>query len=372
MAVGITGSDGFLGWHLRCRLLSRGEGFVGANRSVLESEAETARFVRQSNGTVFHLAGVNRADSDEQIRSGNIRPAEALAAAIKKADSPTSIVYANSVKADGGGGYGEAKAAAGQILKSAAESSGGSFTDVRFPHLYGEFGTPYYNSAVTTFAHQVAVGEPSVVNDGELELLHVQDAVQILLRATGDRESFIQPKGIAIEVRDAYGLIKRLADPYVSSRTFPALTSDFELHLFNMVRSQMWPGAYPFELTRHADGRGAFFEATRAFGQGQTSISTTVPGVVRGEHYHFDKVERFVVVAGQARIRVRRLFQAEVAEFYVSGDCPAVIDMPPLCTHDITNTGGNELVTMFWSHDHFDPEHADTFPLPVTGQELPA
>ena len=134
----------------------------------------------------------------------------------------------------------------------------------------------------------------------------------------------------------------------------------------------MWPDAYPFALTKHADHRGAFFEVVRAWGQGQTSISTTVPGVIRGEHYHLNKVERFAVISGKATIRVRRLFTDDVVEFDVAGDEPCFIDMPPLCTHDITNTGDSELVTLFWSHDHFDPENGDTYPLKVVGEELAA
>ena len=132
----------------------------------------------------------------------------------------------------------------------------------------------------------------------------------------------------------------------------------------------MWPSAYPMQLTKHADQRGAFFEVVRAWGQGQTSISTTVPGVIRGEHYHLDKVERFAVISGEATIRVRRLFTDEVVEFSVSGEEPVFIDMPPLCTHDITNTGEKELVTLFWSHDHFDPSNGDTYPLQVVGEGL--
>lgn len=376
MTAGITGVEGFLGWHLRCRLLSQGVSAVPAGRGILSDASSTARFVEESRGHVFHIAGVNRADSDDLIRSGNVEPAAALAKAIQEHNEPTTVVYANSVKADQSGAYGEAKAEAAAILRRACEATGGRFVDVRFPHLYGEFGVPFYNSAVTTFAYQVANGETSVVNDGDLELLHVQDAAQILTdaaySAAAPLSEPVRPKGVAIGVRDAHDLIARLAVPYVETRTFPELADDFELHLFNMVRSQMWPDGYPYQLTRHADHRGAFFEATRAFGQGQTSISTTVPGVVRGEHYHFDKVERFVVVSGEAVIRVRRLFDNDVVEFRVDGEQPSVIDMPPLCTHDITNVGSSELVTMFWSHDHFNPERADTFPLPVTGEELPA
>ena len=179
----------------------------------------------------------------------------------------------------------------------------------------------------------------------------------------------LRPTGREITVPDCYETMARLAGPYVERGTIPHILDDeFELRLFNTIRSQMWPDAYPMPLTKHADHRGAFFEVVRAWGQGQTSISTTVPGVIRGEHYHFDKVERFVVISGKATIRVRRLYTDDARVFEVTGDEPVVIDMPPLCTHDITNTGDAELVTLFWSHDHFDPAAADTFPMKVVGE----
>ena len=259
-------------------------------------------------------------------------------------------------------------------MGSDAATAGNRFVDIKFPHLFGEFGVPFYNSGVTTFGHQLANGEPSQVNEGQLELLHVQDASQLIMDAiTKQMDEPIRPEGKKISVPDTYAIMKRMAESYVDHGTIPLIAEDiFELRLFNTLRSQMWPAAYPMHLTKHADQRGAFFEVVRAWGQGQTSISTTVPGVIRGEHYHLDKVERFAVISGEAMIRVRRLFTDEVVEFPVSGNEPVFIDMPPLCTHDITNIGQTELVTLFWSHDHFDPANGDTYPLPVVGEELPA
>jgi UDP-2-acetamido-2,6-beta-L-arabino-hexul-4-ose reductase len=366
--IGITGADGFLGWHLRCRLLAKGETPLLATRAVFADEHELDRFVSASD-VIVHLAGVNRA-GDKEIFRANVGLAHALVSAMARTGSPASVVYANSVKAAESGTYGESKAKAAEILGAAVRAEAARFVDVRFPHLYGEFGRPYYNSGVATFAHQLARREPSTVNEGMLELLHVQDAAEIVLDAIiKELDEPLQPNGQEISVPDCYALMQRLAEPYVTSGAFPNITDDnLELRLFNTIRSQMWPDAYPLELTRHADHRGAFFEAVRAGGQGQTSISTTLPGVTRGEHFHFGKVERFVVVAGQARIRARRLFTDELLVYDVTGSQPVVVDMPPLCTHDITNTGTEELVTLFWSHDHFDPSHADTYCATVVGE----
>ena len=371
--VGITGAAGFFGWHLRSRLHTLGWEYRLADRATFADSAALDSFVSECD-VVVHLAGVNRAGSDEEISSGNTGLAHALVDARAHTGASFDVVYSNTIKADEPGIYGEAKSQAAGILGSDAASAGNRFVDIKFPHLFGEFGVPFYNSGVTTFAHQLANGEPSQVNDGQLELLHVQDASQLIMDAiTNETSKPIRPEGKHISVPDTYAIMKRMADDYVEHGTVPLIAEDtFELRLFNTLRSQMWPSAYPMQLTKHADHRGAFFEVVRAWGQGQTSISTTVPGVIRGEHYHLDKVERFAVISGEAMIRVRRLFTDEVIEFPVSGDEPVFIDMPPLCTHDITNTGQTELVTLFWSHDHFDPANGDTYPLPVVGEELPA
>ena len=371
--VGITGAAGFFGWHLRARLQTFGWDYLEADRATFADESLLDEFVSGSD-VIVHLAGVNRANSDEEIVSGNLGLAQAIADARGRTVSNCDVIYANSMKADEPGIYGEAKAGAATILRASTESTGSRFVDIKFPHLFGEFGVPHYNSGVTTFAHQLANGEPSQVNEGQLELLHVQDASQIIMNAiTKQLDEAVRPEGRKISVPNCYAIMKRMADSYVQNGTVPLIAEDiFELRLFNTLRSQMWPSAYPMKLTKHADQRGAFFEVVRAWGQGQTSISTTVPGVIRGEHYHLDKIERFAVISGEALIRVRRLFTDEVVEFEVTGEEPVFIDMPPLCTHDITNTGDSELVTLFWSHDHFDPNNGDTYPLPVVGEELSA
>jgi len=370
MILGITGADGFLGWHTNCHLFAHGIEFVTANRETFASPAALNAFADQAD-VILHIAGVNRADTEQAVVDGNLQLADSLIDACKNASSPPAVVYANSTKARTGGFYGEAKAEAAARLSAYAVAVDTFFVDILFPHLFGEFGVPNYNSAVTTFAHQLAHGESSQVNDGQLELLHAQQAAKIMLQAAQDATpQKLEPAGTPMSVPEVYARMERLAS-YTKAGVIPDMNgSQLDLELFNSIRSQMWPDAYPMPLTRHEDHRGAFFEVVRAWGQGQTSISTTAPGAIRGEHFHFEKVERFVVISGQATIRVRRLFTDQVHEFDVDGNEPVFIDMPPLCTHDITNTGAQELVTLFWSHDHFDPAAGDTYAAPVVGNEL--
>lgn len=362
--IGVTGGRGFFGWHLRSRLHSQNRTVVTADRATF-AEPDALRRFAQASGAVVHVAGVNRAGSARAVFDGNLRLAEDLAQALLDVGSTAPVVFVNSVKAGEPTPYGESKAHAAELLGGNAKARGAAFIDLRLPHLFGEFGRPHYNSAVTTFASELVRGEPSQVDDGRLELLHAQDAAESLLAALRDPSTrTIDPPGKEIGVRQCYAILERLAE-YRIAGEIPLLEGRFELQLFNMIRSQMWPWAYPMPLTRHADHRGAFFEVVRAHGQGQTSISTTAPGVTRGEHFHFEKVERFVVVSGQASIKVRRLLTDELVAFDVDGNAPSVVDMPPLCTHNISNTGDGELVTLFWSHDHFDPDRADTNPEPV-------
>ena len=145
----------------------------------------------------------------------------------------------------------------------------------------------------------------------------------------------------------------------------PELKTDVDLDLFNTYRSYLYPRYYPVTLQLHSDTRGHLFEAVKSLHGGQCFISTTKPGITRGNHYHTRKFERFLVLNGDAVIRIRKLLTGDIVEFKVSGAAPQYIDMPTFCTHDITNTGQSDLTTLFWAHEIFDPQRSDTIREPV-------
>ncbi len=372
--IGVTGANGFLGWHFRCRLLLAGypEPLL-ADRKTFADPAALAAFVEQSDAIV-HLAGVNRASSDAEVVAGNDFLATSLAAALTAAPvapgGSRPVVYANSIKALDGGPYGEAKAKAATTLAAAQAQTGGGFADVLLPHLFGEFGVPFYNSAVTTFGYQLAVGEtPRIDNDATLELLHAQDTSvglldQLAVLTSGQADATqVRLDGHKILVSEAKAMLEGHHHRYVGQGTVPGFADRFEQQMFNLLRSQLFAtGTRSFSITRHTDPRGFFSELIRNDGLGQSSISASVPGITRGDHFHVDKIERFLVVAGEARIRIRRLLTDEVHTFEVTGTEPVAIDMPPLCTHNITNTGSGEMLTFFWAADQFDPANPDTYP----------
>jgi UDP-2-acetamido-2,6-beta-L-arabino-hexul-4-ose reductase len=363
VSVVVTGAAGFLGWHVRCALRARG---VSSVVTVDRSEwADRGRLDAAVSGAevVLHLAGANRGTPDE-VGAGNEQLATSLVEALGRTGTRPSVVYADSIQSGNGTAFGTGKRAAAEVLLRWGEATGSVVTDVRLPNLFGEHGRPHYNSVVATFCHQLARGErPKVEEDREVPLLHVQDAVDRLLDAdTTARGGEVELPAYAVTVSALLHRLTEIRDVYATGE-IPDLTDPFDQALFNTYRSFAFPANLPFRPPVHADERGDLFECVRVGGgQGQVFCSTTRPGQVRGEHFHRRKVERFVVVGGTAVIALRRLFDDRVVRFEVSGEEPAVVDMPTLWAHSITNTGSSELTTLFWASELHDPEHTDTYP----------
>lgn len=362
--ISLTGAGGFLGWHTRCAAHAQDIAF----RSIPlgdDFEVESAADLIAGTDRLVHIAGVNRA-SDDEVYEGNVRFAEQLASALSRAVRvPAVVVFANSIQSGNGSVYGRGKQAASDLLRAAAEHVGARFEDVKLPNLFGEHGRPFYNSVVATFSNQLALGDaPRVDQDRELTLLHAQNAADLLL-------GNVDPAEVSrTEVRETVtGVLERLsgiAEAYTHGGEIPDISTSFQRDLFNTFRAAAFAERTPLWLDRHADSRGSFFEIVRSHGgPGQSSFSTTVPGVTRGQHYHRRKVERFTVLSGEAVISLRRMFTPEVHEFRVSSDSPASIDMPTMWAHNITNVGASDLYTSFWSNELFDPAHPDTIAEPV-------
>jgi UDP-2-acetamido-2,6-beta-L-arabino-hexul-4-ose reductase len=369
-AVGVTGSSGFLGWHLRCHLaaLHPSVEVIPISRETFGDDASLQAALERCDAVV-HLAAVNSHDRAEAAE--NVDLADRLVAALEKTAAAPTLVYANSAHIDSSGSaYGRAKGDAASILGRWAGASSAAFTDLVLPNLFGEAGRPRYNSAVATFCEAVAEGTEATVKAGATtRLLHAQDACESLVSAAlGRSGGRTRLEGREIGIPELYDTLARYAEEYVGTHSVPNLVDRFHLRLFNQLRFTHFPAGSPVTLVRRADDRGAFVESARGHGQTQTSFSTTRPGKTRGEHWHLDKIERFLVIRGEGTIEIRTMFDDEVHTFVLNGDEPAFVDMPTLQAHNITNTGDDELVTMFWANDHFDPRAPDTFPEPVRRQ----
>lgn len=358
MRILLTGAAGFLGWHTRVRLHTLTEHEVIA---VDRAEwPDLASFVTGVDAVV-HIAGVNRG-SDAEVEADNVALAQDLVDALHAAGVAPRMVYANSIQAGNGTPYGTGKEGAGHVLATFAEMTGVPFADVRLPNLFGEHGRPNYNSFVATFVRAAIDGDTPQITDREVRLLHVQQAARHLIEQLDGPGGLIEPEGTPTRVAEVWELLRHGQELYATG-DIPPLTSDLELDLFNTLRAAQFPSGYPIPLTQRSDDRGSLVEVVRAHGgQGQTFVSTTRPGITRGEHYHLRKVERFVVVKGEARISLRKVLTDEVVSFDVRGDAPVIVDMPTMWVHNITNTGDEELVTLFWTHELFDPAAPDTYP----------
>jgi UDP-2-acetamido-2,6-beta-L-arabino-hexul-4-ose reductase len=362
-SIVLSGGSGFLGWHTR--VLARALG-LPTPRSLSRTDLTTpARLAGLLDGAdrVLHVAGVNRGTPNE-IAQGNEEAARAIATAIQQcATPPKTVVFANSTQAGNGTPYGDSKAAAASAIADATRWCGSQFVDLRLPNLFGEHGRPHYNSVVATFCRTLADGgTPQVQQDRVLDLVHVQDAAKALL---GLPEADLVPaRRSVIDLRDT---LSGYAETYRKTE-LPALGDPFDLKLFNTYRSHCFPAHYPMPLPRHEDARGGLVEAVKAHGgSGQAFFSTTRPGVTRGEHFHLSKVERFIVVRGTAEIRLRRVLHDDVTTFRVTGDEAAVVDMPTMWVHNITNVGTDDLLTLFWTNEIFDPARPDTYAEKVSG-----
>lgn len=367
MKIVITGAGGLIGWHAAVRIhaancAARFNGtdapydLVMLDHAGFEDDAALHAAVTGAS-SVLHFAGVNRAP-DDVVEAANPAIARRLAEACSITKSRPHIAYANSTHAANDTPYGRSKRIAGEVLSGI----GGRYSDLVLPHIFGEGARPRYNNVTATFIEAVIAGDTPEINpEGRVSLLHAGTAAQAALNAITERKTgTIRLASREIAVTELFEQLRRFHADY-RANIYPDLRDPFTVALFNSYRAALYPDGFPRPLKLNTDARGTLFEAVKGGGGGQTFLSTTMPGVTRGDHFHLNKVERFLVVQGEAVIRIRKVLSDEVWEYRVSGAAPAAVDMPTLHTHSIENVGDTELLTLFWTHDLFDPENPDTF-----------
>ncbi|WP_313636328.1 NAD-dependent epimerase/dehydratase family protein [Empedobacter sp.] len=369
--IGITGQNGFVGKHLYNTLGLLPEEFerIDFQKEFFENEAKLDEFVAQCD-VIVHLAAMNRHESEQFIYETNVALANQLVASLKRTGSKAHVLMSSSTQEERYNLYGKSKKEGREAIVNWAKENGGKATGLIIPNVYGAFGKPFYNSFVATFCHQLTHGEtPTVANDGEVKLIYVQELVQVIIdeirKGTSTPELTIEPTAVK-KVTEVLALLNEYKAKYFDGGEIPVLASTFEHNLFNTYRSYIdYATHYPVKFTQHTDPRGAFVEVIRLGIGGQCSFSTTVPGITRGNHYHTRKIERFAVIKGKALIQLRKIDTDEVLDFYLDGNEPAYVDMPIWYTHNIKNIGDEDLYTIFWIDEPFNPEDADTYFLEV-------
>jgi UDP-2-acetamido-2,6-beta-L-arabino-hexul-4-ose reductase len=321
----------------------------------------------------MHLAAMNRHNEPQVIYKTNIVLVKQLISACELTKSTPHILFSSSTQEERDNLYGKSKKEGRELLENWAMQNAGRFTGFIIPNVFGPFGHPYYNSVVATFCHQLTHGEdPEIKIDGELKLIYVEELVKEISEHILAMSNEISENGLVDYVPVSHtaeikvsALLEKLSlfkVNYFESGMIPSLDNAFDRNLWNTFLCYIdHENFFPFKLKLNTDNRGSFVETVKLNSGGQVSFSTTVPGITRGNHFHTRKAERFAVIKGKARIELRRIGTDKVLSFELDGRNPSFVDMPVWFTHNITNTGEEELYTIFWINEHYNPEDGDTF-----------
>ena len=402
MKVLVTGAKGFVGKNLVCALKNVQEGKdrtrgdlqieqiweydLDTPASVLDEACAEADFV-------FHLAGVNRPKDKTEFMTGNAGFTETLLQKLRDCGNRCPVMLSSSTQASllgrfAGSDYGASKLAAEKEFFAYAAQTGAEVLVYRFPNLFGKWCRPGYNSAVATFCHNVARDLPITVSDPavELELVYIDDLVDELLLALRGKAHRCELDGLTpvpkpdgayccvpVSHRATLGQIVDLLRSFRAQPDTllmpPIPDGSFAKKLYATYLSDLPRERVSFPLRMNCDARGSFTELLRTEGHGQFSVNVSRPGIVKGEHWHNTKWEFFIVVSGHALIQERKIGSDEVLNFEVSGDRIEAVHMLPGYTHNIINLSQTEnLVTLMWASECFDPNHPDTFREDVCGK----
>lgn len=382
MKILVTGAKGFVGKNLCAQLKNIRDGKARnyaplTISAVYEYDVDSApyeleQYCKDAN-FVFNLAGVNRPQNKDEFMKGNFGFASTLLDTLKKYNNTCPVMISSSIQAELDNPYGESKRAGEELMFSYSKETGAKVLVYRFPNLFGKWCRPNYNSVVATFCNNIANDLPIQVNDPNvvLNLCYVDDVVEELIGALSGRE---HKKDKFCEVHVVHqvklGEIVELLDEFKNqpqTLMIPNIPDNsFAKKLYSTYLSYLPKEKVAFPLKMNVDDRGSFTELLKTMNNGQVSINISKPGITKGQHWHNTKWEFFIVVAGRGLIQQRKIDSNEVIEFEVSGDKIEAVHMLPGYTHNIINLSQTEnLVTVMWANESFDPHRPDTFFEPV-------
>ena len=367
--VGITGQSGFMGTHLFNFLSLKKDEIIliPFKDEYFGSNTNLELFVTQCD-VIVHLAAMNRHGDSQIIYDTNIKLVNQLIDACEKTNSRPHILFSSSTQEGKDNLYGKSKKDGRQLLEVWANRNKTTFTGLVIPNVFGPFGNPYYNSVIATFCSQLTHGEtPEIDVDGSLKLIYIGELIQIIYDQLVSQQPATStlhqvPHTSEKKVSEILSILQDFKSGYFEYGIFPNLSDKFTLNLFNTFVSYIdHQKFFPFILKLNTDDRGNYVETIKMKSGGQISFSTTKPGITRGNHFHTRKAERFVVIKGKARIKMRRIGTDKVLTFDLDGEKPSFVDMPIWYTHNITNIGSEDVFTIFWINEFYKPEDSDTY-----------
>jgi len=361
----ITGAKGFIGKNLIQSLTEQTKAQL-LFYDIGNSEEELKEYLKEAD-FIFHLAGINRPVKEEDFKKGNSLFTEKIIDILEENHKKTPILITSSIQAEINNPYGISKKEAEEALLKYHEKTGAKIFIYRLPNVFGKWSRPNYNSAVATFCYNISHDVEVWVSDKEKELTltYIDDVVEAFLQSlekTLDLPTvyYTISKTYTVTLGDLVDKIQSFR-AIRSSSVIPNLSEELTRYLYTTYLSYIDTKNLSYSAIKKEDNRGYFSELLKSKEFGQISISTTHPGIVRGNHYHHTKVEKFIVVKGKGLIKLRKVEEDKVNEFEVNGDFPEIVDIAPGYTHSIENIGSEELITLFWVNEIFNQDKPDTF-----------
>lgn len=369
MKILVTGAKGFIGKNLIAELKNQKyteilEYDKDTNPFLLEEYCKTADFI-------FHLAGVNRPENQCEFMEGNFGFTSILLDTLKKFKNNAPILISSSIQAELDNPYGRSKKAGEDLLFQYGKEVGAKILIYRFPNVFGKWCRPNYNSAVATFCHNIAHDLPITVNDPSvvMNLVYIDDVVEELINALNGKENSIGDFcEVSVVHKFTLGEISNLIYSFKDSREERAIANmadPFVKRMYSTYLSYLPKNKFSYDLKMNVDDRGSFTEFIRTPERGQVSVNISKPGIIKGNHWHHTKNEKFLVVSGTGLVRFRKIDSDEIIEYKVSGEKLQVVDIPTGYTHSIINIGDTDMVTVMWANEAFNPGKPDTYFLEV-------
>lgn len=360
----VTGSKGFIGRNLLLGLAERGHRdirtFDRSDKPTLLSE------LLQWADVVVHLAGVNRPQSDEAFTTDNVDLTRRIVEGLGKRDRSPHVIYTSSIQALRSTAYGLSKQEAEKALMRLHEETGAAISIFRLPNIFGKWSRPHYNSVVATFCRAAALGQPMPIDEptAPLDLVYIDDLVQTLCETVEATPVGIDWPAVSPVYSSSVGEVAAIISGFASGRIESCVDrvgQGLPRALYATYLTHLAPDQFSYRLDDHKDARGTFVEVIKTPDCGQVSFFSSAPGVIRGRHYHHTKSEKFVVVHGNALFRFRSLQDGNYFECSASAAAPRVVQTIPGWSHEIVNSGDDDLVVLVWANEVFDEQQPDTY-----------